>query len=128
MKDILLYSSGGSKELLNFSVCFLWSLVSQIVGKFHLWFLYVIMTFRGLLLQTTKLINKIVDNLEKCNLLSYFQYFFRYSYSTADLLTVEYYRITWVFNRSGAIQAAALDIFKAFSRICHAGLPHKLKS
>ena len=37
-------------------------------------------------------------------------------------------RIARVFNRSGATQAVALDISKAFDRVWHAGLLHKLKS
>ena len=37
-------------------------------------------------------------------------------------------RIARAFNRSGAMQAAALDICMAFARVCHAGLFHKLKS
>ena len=37
-------------------------------------------------------------------------------------------RITRAFNRSGATQAVALDISKAFDRVWHAGLLHKLKS
>ena len=36
-------------------------------------------------------------------------------------------RIAWAFSRSGAARAVALDISKAFSRVCHAGLLHKLK-
>ena len=46
--------------------------------------------------------NRIVDHLEKCDLLSDFQYGFRSSQSTADLLTVESDRIAMAFNRSGA--------------------------
>ena len=38
------------------------------------------------------------------------------------------YRITRAFNRSGATQAVALDISKAFDRVWHAGLLHKLRS
>ena len=38
------------------------------------------------------------------------------------------HRIAKAFNRSGATRAAALDIFKAFVRVWHAGLLHKLKS
>ena len=57
-----------------------------------------------------------------------FQYGFRSFRSTADLLTVVSDRIAWAFNRSGATRAVALDISKAFDRVWHAGLLHKLKS
>ena len=46
--------------------------------------------------------NKIVDHLEKCGLLSDFQYGFRTSRSTADLLTVLSNRIARAFNKFGA--------------------------
>ena len=46
--------------------------------------------------------NRIVDHLEKCGLFSDFQYGFRSSRSTADLLTVVSDRIARTFNRSGA--------------------------
>ena len=72
--------------------------------------------------------NRIVDHLEKCGLFSDFQYGFRSSRSTADLLTVVSDRIAKAFNRSGATRAVALDISKAFDRVWHAGLLHKLKS
>ena len=72
--------------------------------------------------------NRIVDHLEKCGLFSDFQYGFRSSQSTADLLTVVSDRIARIFNRSGATRAVALDISKAFDRVWHAGLLHKLKS
>ena len=72
--------------------------------------------------------NRIVDHLEKCDLFSDFQYGFRSSRSTADLLTVVSDRIARAFNKSGATQAAALDISKAFSSVWHAGLLHKLQS
>ena len=71
--------------------------------------------------------NRIVDHLEKCGLFSDFQYGFRSSRSTADLLTVVSDRIARAFNKSGATLAVALDISKAFVRVCHAGLLHKLK-
>ena len=57
-----------------------------------------------------------------------FQYCFRSSRSTVDLLTVVSDRIARAFNMSGATRAAALDICKAFDRVWHAGLLHKLKS
>ena len=72
--------------------------------------------------------NRIVDHLEKCDLFSDFQYGFRSSRSTADLLTVVSDRIARSFNRSGGTLAVALDISKAFNRIWHAGLLHKLRS
>ena len=53
-----------------------------------------------------------------------FQYGFRSSQSTADLLTVVSDRIARVFNRFGATRAVALDISKAFDRMWHAGLLH----
>ena len=56
-----------------------------------------------------------------------FQYGFRSSRSTADLLTVVSDRIARAFNRSGATPAVALNISKAFDRVWHAGLLHKLK-
>ena len=72
--------------------------------------------------------NRIVDHLEKCGLFSDFQYGFRSSRSTADLLTVLSDRIARTFNRSGATQAVALDISKAFDRVWHAALLHKVQS
>ena len=58
----------------------------------------------------------------------YFQYGFGSFRSTADLLTVVSDRIARAFNRSGATQALALDISKAFNRVWHAGHLHKRKS
>ena len=58
----------------------------------------------------------------------YFQYGFRSSRSTSDLLTVVSDRIARAFNRSGATRTVALDISEAFDRVWHAGLLHKLKS
>ena len=52
---------------------------------------------------------------------------FRSSQSTSDLLIVVFARTARPFNRSGATQAVALDIFKAFNRIWYAVLLHKLK-
>ena len=75
-----------------------------------------------------KLNNRFVDHLEKCGLFSDFQYGFKSSQLTADLLTVVSDRIARAFNRSGATRAVALDISKAFDRVWHAGLLQKLKS
>ena len=72
--------------------------------------------------------NRIVDHLEKCGFFSDFQYDFRSSRSTANLLTVVFDRIARAFNRSGATRAVAFDIPNAFDRVWHAGLLHKLKS
>ena len=58
--------------------------------------------------------NRIVDHLEKCGPISYFQYGFRSSRSTLDLVTVESDKIARVFNRFWATLTVALDIFKAF--------------
>ena len=72
--------------------------------------------------------NSIVDHLAKYGIFSDFQYGFRSSRSTTDLLTVVSDRIARAFNRSGPTQDVALDISKAFDRVWHAGLPHKLTS
>ena len=75
-----------------------------------------------------KLVNdRIVDHLEKFGLFSDFQYGFRSSRSTADLLTVVSDEIAWAFSRSWATQAVASDMSKAFDRVWCAGL-HKPKS
>ena len=72
--------------------------------------------------------NRIADHLEKCGLFSDFQYGFRSSRLTLELLTVVSDRIARAFKRSGAIRVVALDISKAFDKVWHAGLLHKLKS
>ena len=61
--------------------------------------------------------NRIVDHLEKCGLFSDFQYGFRSSRSTADLLTVVSDGIARAVNRSVATRVVALDISKAFDRV-----------
>ena len=72
--------------------------------------------------------NRFVDHLEKCGLFSDSQYGFRYSRSTADLLTVVSGRIAMACNSSETTRAVTLDISKAFEKVWHAGLLHKLKS
>ena len=58
-------------------------------------------------------------------LFSDFQYGFRSSRSTADLLTVMSDRIARDLNRSEVTRAVVLDIFKAFDRVWHASLLHE---
>ena len=53
-------------------------------------------------------------------------YGLRFSLLTADLLVSD--KITRAFKRAGTIQIVDLDIFKAFYRVWHAGLFHKIKS
>ena len=60
--------------------------------------------------------NKLIDHLEKC-VFSGFQYGFRSSRSTADLLAVASDRVARAFNRFGATRAVALDKSKAFDRV-----------
>ena len=62
--------------------------------------------------------NRTVDQQEKCDLFSDFQYGFRSSGSTPDLLIFVSDKIVRAFNRSGA--TLALDISKAFDRVWHA--------
>ena len=62
-------------------------------------------------------------------LFSNFQYGFRSSWYTADLLKVVSNEITRAFNRSGATRIVALDIPKPFTGSgWHAGVLHKFKS
>ena len=65
--------------------------------------------------------NRLVDHLEKCGLYSDFQYGFRSSQSTAELLAVVSDGIARTFNRSETTPAVALDISKAFDRVWHSG-------
>ena len=112
-------------------------LLFQIAGRSHWWSLYLRIFGKrctgknyctvSLLSVISKVFEKLVydrlvDHLKKCVLFSDFQYGFRSSQSTADLLTVVSDRIVWAFNRSGATQAVALD------KIWHAGLLHELNS
>ena len=57
-----------------------------------------------------------------------FQYGYRSSRSTTDLLTIVSDRTARAFNRSGATRTVALDISKASDKIWHGDLLHKLKS
>ena len=66
--------------------------------------------------------------MRKVAFTSDFQYGFRSSRSTEDLLTVLSDRIASAFNEFGATRAVVLEMFKAFSKVLHDALPHKLKS
>ena len=70
-------------------------------------------------------LNRFVNHVKR-GLFSDFQYPFRSSQPTADLLTIVSDRIARV--KSGAATAVALDISKAFDRVWHAGHFHKHKS
>ena len=109
-------------------------LVFQIFGRVHKLSLYLTMLGKSSIAKNygpvsllsvvskvfVKLVNnRIVDHLEKCGLFSDFQYGFRSTRSTADLLTVVSDRIAKTFNRSRATRAVALGIYKAFDRVWH---------
>ena len=66
--------------------------------------------------------NRIVSHLEKCGLFSDFQY------GLGLLDQMQIWGYTRAFNKSGATQAVALDISKAFDMALHAGIFHKHKS
>ena len=74
-----------------------WSLYLRILGKSQLLkTAALLVSFRGWF---EKLVNTwIVDHLEKCGLFSDFQYGFRSSRSTADLLTVNLIELPWFLS------------------------------
>ena len=72
--------------------------------------------------------NFLISNLEKSSLLSDVQYGFRSSRSTADILTVITDRISRSLDLSFETRSVALDISKAFDKVWHKGLLHKLQS
>ena len=61
--------------------------------------------------------NELVEHLKKCEIFYVFQYGFRSSRSTADLLMVATDRIARAFNRSRATRAAALHKSGVFDRV-----------
>ena len=91
---------------------------------------------KGLQLKATALLvffqklvnNRIVDHLKKSGLFYDFQYGFRSSRSTSDLLKVVSDRIASAFDRTGATRAVALNISKVFDKVWRASLLHKLES
>ena len=91
-------NAGEMSTAKNYRPVSLFSVVSKVFGKF--------------------VNNRLVDHLEKCGFFSDFQYGFRSSQSTADLLTVVSDRIARSCSRFGATQVVALDISKAFDLAC----------
>ena len=92
-------------------------------------FFSLCMFFNLSLSVNNKLVNNtVVDHLEKWRLFFYFQFCFRSSRSTEDLLTVVSDRIEKAFNRSGTTWAVPFDISKTFDRVWDTGLLCKLKS
>ena len=75
-----------------------------------------------------KLVNNRIDSPREMQPFFDFQYGFRSSGSTADLLTVVSDRIARAFNRSETTRAVALNISKAFDRVWRVGLLHKRSS
>ena len=65
----------------------------SVIGKSHLWFLYLRMSVRGLQLKTTKLIKGFVYNFEKCSLQ-------RQSFWQLYLVKLGYYQV-WGFSSFG---------------------------
>ena len=66
--------------------------------------------------------------LEKNGLFSDFQYGFRASRSTADILTAITSRINSALDSGNITRAIALDISKAFDKVWHVGLLYKVSS
>ena len=69
-----------------------------------------------------------IKHFDSTGLFSDLQYGFRTLRSTADILTVLSERIYNSMDAGGETRAIALDISKAFDKVWHAGLLHKLKS
>ena len=96
-------------------------------AKVSLLYLLYLTTRRCYLLHLIKPNCRIVDHLEKCGLFFDCQYGFRSSRSTAHLLALVSDRIARAFSRSGATQTVALNVSKAFEKVWHAGLLHRLR-
>ena len=71
--------------------------------------------------------SSIIRHMDSLKLFSDCQYGFRSSRSTADVLTVICERFSRVLPLGGRGRAVALDISKAFDKVWHAGLLHKLR-
>ena len=75
------------------------------------------------------LVNKsLVQFLEAHHLLSDLQFGFRHSRSTADLLAYVNEHVSRILDKAGETRSVSLDISKAFDKVWHQGLLHKLLS
>ena len=72
--------------------------------------------------------DQIWKHLETHKLLSDVKFGFRHQRSSADLLALLTEHISKVLDKRGESRSVALDISKAFDRVWHAGLLHKLSS
>ena len=72
--------------------------------------------------------DSLINHLDSTGLFSDLQYGFRALRSTADILTVLSECIYNSLDALGETRAIALDISKAFDKVWHAGLLHKLKA
>ena len=70
----------------------------------------------------------LTKHLDITGLFSNLQYGFRTFRSTADIPTVLSEHIYNSLDAGGETRAIALDISKAFDKVLHAGLRHKLKA
>ena len=74
-----------------------------------------------------KLVNsRRVNHFDKYSLSSDFQYGFRPSQVTAEILTIVFDKTARISAKYQSFQAIALDIFTVFDRAWHALVPHKL--
>ena len=71
---------------------------------------------------------QLLGYLEDNDLLTDCQYGFRHSRSTGDLLSVITDHFNMALDRRGEARVVALDISKAFDKVWHNGLLHKLQS
>ena len=72
--------------------------------------------------------NSLIKHLDITGLFSVLQDGFRVFRSTVDILTVLSERIYNSLDEAGETRAIALDISKAFDKVWHAGLLHRLKA
>ena len=70
--------------------------------------------------------SSLIRHVDSLGLFNDCQYGFRATRSTADVLTVISERLSRVLEAGGRARAVALDISKAFDKVWHAGLIHKL--